>query len=335
MRDVLKKLVDPSTLSREESAQLCEQLLHADDDRLLTAALSQLHTGRITQAMALGFIDTCYAHQMKCPINKNIVDIVGTGGDGKQSLNISTAASFLIAACDVPVIKHGNRSSTSMTGSADVIEALGISLHNDAQLIQSSLDKFNYAFCYAPHFLPILKSIAVCRRLIPYPTLFNLLGPCLNPAKPASMVVGVYSPSMMQLMADILMTLNVGHALVVHGSGYDELNTLGENLVIEVCGDRQSTYTLNPVALGLPLAVSNELTGGTPEVNQQRLRDIFSGKLLDGASETIILNAAAGLYVADQVQSIKEGVELAKAVLQSGKVTDLIKTIQAQESGDA
>lgn len=224
------------------------------------------------------------------------MDIVGTGGDGANTVNLSTGAAILAAACGARVAKHGNRSVSSRSGSADVLEALGISMLQP-EGIAACIEDANIAFMYSPNFHPAMQHVVPIRRAIGVRTVFNLLGPLLNPAKCQRMVVGVYSPHLLPLFAQVFQALNVEHALVLHCSGLDELNPIGKAEAMEVTREHGiKSIEIDPRAMNIPTCTLKDLEGGDAEENASILKLVFSGgeNSNSAVGNTIALNAAAG-----------------------------------------
>lgn len=258
------------------------------------------------------------------PSAKPTLDIVGTGGDGADTVNLSTAAAVLAAACGALVAKHGNRSVSSRSGSADVLEELGVPMLPPAA-IAPCLQDAGIAFMYAPHFHPAMKYVAPIRKAIRIRSVFNVLGPLLNPARCARVVIGVYTPALLDVFGFVFQSLGIEHGLVVHCAGLDELNSIGTAEIVEVKrGEPLRRYALTPEEVGVPRSTLPELKGGDAAENAAILRKVFrGGDACDNAiGHTIAYNAGAGLYVYGLADSIKSGYELAKDVLASGAALD-------------
>jgi anthranilate phosphoribosyltransferase len=260
--------------------------------------------------------------------SREILDVVGTGGDRLGTFNISTAAAILCAAAGVTVAKHGNRAVTSRAGSADVLEALGVPTHLTPGEAARSLRERRFAFFFAPDYHPAFKHIAPARKLCAersHRTIFNLLGPLLNPARPSAMLVGVPRPEFCEPIAQVLKILGIRRAMVVCGKvagvGFlDELSPLGENTIAEFYQERAlAVSTATPEQLHLPSATLADLLGGDRTVNARIIRDIFSGEERGPKREAVLLNAAAALFVAGRTKSIAEGSELANEIVDGGK----------------
>lgn len=263
------------------------------------------------------------------------LDIVGTGGDGSNSVNISTGAAVLAAAAGARVAKHGNRSASSQCGSADVVEALGVPLDLTPSEAAEVLSRCGITFLFAPTYHPAMRLVAPVRRALGLRTAFNLLGPLLNPAGRTRAVVGLFSPTVAPLVAGALRRLDVDRALVVHSGGLDELTPAKTAQIVEVTGDKESAdaYELDPAAeLGVPRCELSALAGGGPELNASILRDAFAGAQ-GPVADALVLNAGAGLYVAGLAPTLEKGVQLARETQRRGKAAEKLQqwTTIAQE----
>ncbi|MFI5166766.1 MAG: anthranilate phosphoribosyltransferase [Thermoanaerobaculales bacterium] len=249
-----------------------------------------------------------------------LIDTCGTGGDGAHTLNISTGAGLVAAACGVAVAKHGNRSVSSRCGSADVLEALGLPLELEPERLGELLDEEGFAFLFAPRLHPAMRAVMPVRRALGVRTVFNLLGPIANPAGVKRQVVGVYSAEVMPLVAGALAELGAEHAWVVRGEdGLDELTVCAATRVVEVRDGRVgSEFTVDPGELGIKRATRADLAGGEAGENAARLRAILSGEERSPAAEAVALNAAAALVVAGEVGGLSEGMERARECLAAG-----------------
>ncbi|KAG1695152.1 hypothetical protein DVH05_020793 [Phytophthora capsici] len=251
------------------------------------------------------------------------LDIVGTGGDGANTVNLSTAAAVLAASCGALVAKHGNRSVSSRSGSADVLEELGVPMLKPDR-VGPCLEEAQIAFMFAPHFHPAMRYVAPVRKAIGIRSVFNILGPLLNPAGCKRVVIGVYTPNLLDVFGEVLLALGVEHGLVVHCAGLDELNSMGPADVVEVRQGAEEPfrrYKLRPEDVGVPAVTLEQLKGGDAAENAAILRKVFSGGVYSECpvGNTIAYNAGAGLYVYGLADSIKSGYEMAKKQLSSGQ----------------
>ncbi|MDO4911085.1 MAG: anthranilate phosphoribosyltransferase [Corynebacterium sp.] len=249
-----------------------------------------------------------------------IIDCVGTGGDGAHTINISTAASLLAAAGGLKVVKHGNRSISSKSGAADVLEALGIPLDLSPEQAAAEVEKNNFTFLFAPAYHPAFKHVMPVRKELVVPTIFNILGPLLNPARPELQLMGIADPSLGPTIIEALKTLGRSHAVVVHGSGTDEIAVHGETLVWELKDGEISHYSLSPADLGVDTWTLKDLRGGDGAENAQLLKDVFAGGGAPAHRDAIVANAAMLFYLAGSVETLKEGAAKAKEILDSKAV---------------
>lgn len=245
-------------------------------------------------------------------------DTCGTGGDGVGSLNVSTAVAFVAAEMGIPVAKHGNRSVSSRCGSADVLEALGVRLDPPPEVSRRCLDEAGICFLLAPQYHPGVRHATPVRRALGTRTMFNLLGPLANPARPAWQLMGVYDPQLVAPLAETLGLLGCRAALVVHGAGHDELVLHGSSTVARWKDGRLDRLTVTPERAGVAAAPPDALLGGGPEENAAWLREILSGQGTTAHVDAIALNAGALAWVADRAATLVEGVAQARAVILSG-----------------
>jgi anthranilate phosphoribosyltransferase len=300
------------------------------------AAMMDIMTGNATQAqigaylIALrmkgetvdeitGSARAMRANVVPVPVKKDstLYDTAGTGGDGKHTFNISTAAAFVIAGAGRKVAKHGNRAASSQCGSADVLGALGIDLDLTPEQVGQAIDEVGIGFLFAPKFHPAMKHVGGPRKEIGQRTIFNVLGPLTNPAGAEVQIIGVFDPELTEPLAQVLGELGSRAAFVVHGcGGMDELNTVGPNRVSHLKDGRVTTTTLDPEMLDLPRGALAELTGGTPEDNAKILRGVLSGSLNGTRKNAVLLNASAAL--AAESGDLREGFALARESLESG-----------------
>lgn len=264
------------------------------------------------------------------------IDLVGTGGDGVGSFNISTSASFIVAAAGVPVLKHGNRSITSKCGSADLIEAVGVNLTADAEQLQSSLRELNFGFLYAPAFHPAFKELMPVRHSMATKgrrSIFNILGPLINPARPAHQLLGVFAKHWVKPMAGALDTLGLKRALVVHGTlpdgrGMDELTCAGSNTIARLDKGEVKMYEWSLEELGLTPCPQEALRGGSLQDNLKILDDLVNARAPKGLTDTVSLNAGAALWTAGQAQSVADGIIQARNLLSDGTVRNWLQHLK-------
>lgn len=319
----LRKLAAGQNLHAEEAAQAFDVIMSGDATPAQVAGLlvglrvkgeTPDEVAGVARALRRAMVRLPAAHA------DMLVDTCGTGGGALQTFNISTAAGLLAAGAGVRIAKHGNRSFTSRSGSADVLEALGIPVDAPIETMTRSLGDAGIVFMYAPQMHPAMRHVGPVRRELGVPTVMNIVGPLANPAGAGRQVVGVAERNRMQLLAGALLALGTRHALVVHGEpGLDELSPLGPTHIIEVQGGETREWTLDPVELGFRDIPAADLAGGTPEENAVIVEAVLNGRGPRGARAAVILNAAAAMYVGGAARSIAQGVPMATAALEAGE----------------
>jgi anthranilate phosphoribosyltransferase len=251
-------------------------------------------------------------------------DCCGTGGDGSGLINVSTATAFVAAAAGLPVAKHGNRSVSSRCGSADVIEALGGRIDVPPGKARALLDETGFCFLFAPAYHPGMKHAALVRRQLEVRTIMNLLGPCINPARPRVQLLGVADPRMLRRIAQTLAAMGVEQALVVHGSGLDEVALHAETRALRLSGEEIEEIEIAPEDAGLDRAPLKVVTGGDVEENAARLKALLAGSASRPEEDIVVLNTAALLITAGKVATLKEGAALAREALSSGRAAKVL-----------
>lgn len=263
----------------------------------------------------------------KCPTTT--IDLVGTGGDGLGTFNISTAASLVVASCGVFVAKHGGRSATSVSGSTDVMSALNLPIYQTSADVMQCLYENQYTYLCGPYFNPTLALFSPLRKQLGFPTIFNILGPLLNPLRLKRQVIGVYRKDLVPIVAAVLKETGSIHALVVHAhEGLDEFSVSGPTYVAEVSQDEIKEYTVFPNSFGFHPSTLRNVIGDTPDANAAIIQSIFSNQLNDAKLDIVLLNAAAGLLVADKVSSLIDGVDMARDAISSGRTMALLHQLQ-------
>lgn len=274
------------------------------------------------RAAAKAFPSPCEATRAQ-----GIVDIVGTGGDGHNTINISTTAAFVAAAAGAKVAKHGNRSVSSKSGSSDLLAEFGIDLTMSPETARDCLDQLGLCFLFAPHYHGGVRHAVPVRQALKTRTLFNVLGPLINPSHPDFIVLGVYSSELVLPIAEVLKALGMKRAMVVHGSGLDEVAIHGNTQVCELNNDELTQYQITPSDLGLPQATLNALEGGTPQENAAYTRAILQGHGKAAHSHAVAANAGCALYISGVSDSIKSGTTLALNTIESGKAYQLLEQL--------
>ncbi|QJA06369.1 anthranilate phosphoribosyltransferase [Thermosulfurimonas marina] len=333
LRAYLRRLVEGRELSEEEAARVVGFIMEgratpAQIGALLAAWRMRGETWREIAGAARALRE--HMVRVEHGLSGPVVDTCGTGGDAKGTFNVSTAAALVVAAAGVPVAKHGNRSVTSRSGSADVIEALGIPLEVPPEVSARALREVGFCFLFAPAYHPAMKEVAGPRRELGFRTIFNLLGPLANPALADTQVLGVFDFRLTEKMAYALDALGARRALVVFGEGgYDEFTVTGSTKVSELREGRITTYYVDPQDVGLEFCEDpGELLGGDAQENARLLENLLSGKETGPKRDMVLLNAGAALYAAEKTLDLRGGVALAREVLESGAARQKLEEIR-------
>lgn len=327
---LLQQLIDGQSLSRTQAAELMQGWLsEAVPPELSGAILTALNFRGISADELTGMaevlqsqcspLNTQHLPQAKRPAT--VIDTCGTGGDGSSTFNISTAVAFVAAAYGVPVAKHGNRSASSLTGSADVLEALGVNLSASSEKVQVALQEVGITFLFAPGWHPALKAVALLRRTLKVRTVFNLLGPLVNPLRPTGQVVGLFTPKLLATVAEALQNLGKEKAIVLHGREKLDEAGLGDETDLAVLSDGEvQVTTINPLDLDLTPATIGMLRGGDVQENAVILKAVLQGKGTQAQQDAVALNASLALQVAGAIAFLDhaQGIKIAKDILQSG-----------------
>jgi anthranilate phosphoribosyltransferase len=332
-RETLEQLLKRRDLSEAQAAALLRLLTTADlAPAMAGALLCALRAKGVTADEVRGFAGAMRALALKpaLPAAIDAIDIVGTGGDGSGSLNLSTGAALLAAACGLPVVKHGNRSISSRSGSADLIEAIGFTLPLDENRAAECFVATGFTFLFAPYFHPAMKALAPIRTALGIRTVFNLLGPLTNPAAPRYLLIGAYDAHTAELMAGTLAGMHIERGWVVHGaSGWDEATPIGSFVAFDVAGDQVTRREVNPEEFGIARCLPRELAGGDARANLKALLDVLEGRDQGPHLDTLVLQCGLALMIAGRSQSIAEGIALARAVIDSGKALAWLQRLRA------
>lgn len=325
----LKKVTDGESLDFEEARQAFEIIMSGGATHSQIAAFL---TGLRMRGEVVDEISAAVKviREKALPISApaGAMDIVGTGGDGAGTLNISTTTALVVAACGVPIAKHGNRALSSKSGAADVLSELGINLDADFSVIEQSIREAGIGFMLAPRHHASFKHVGPVRVEMGVRTVFNILGPLCNPAGVKRYHIGVFAEEWVRPMAEVLARLGCEKAWVVHGAdGLDELSTTGTNVVCEVNGDNIREFTLEPEEAGLTRASLEDLKGGDGKYNAGRLHALLAGEK-DAYRDIVLLGAAASLLIADRVDGLKQGVALAAEAIDSGKAMQVLENLK-------
>lgn len=337
--NLLEQLLVRESLSQTQASQLMEGWLQEAIPPVLSGAiLAAIQAKGVSPAELAGMAQVLQSQsQQQDPVQHSqpVIDTCGTGGDGASTFNISTAVAFVVAAAGVRVAKHGNRSASSKVGSADVLEALGVNLGTPFEKIRAALNEIGVTFLFAPGWHPAMKAVVPLRKTLKVRTIFNLLGPLVNPLCPTGQVIGVYDPHILTTMAEALNLLNLPQGMVLHGrERLDEAGLADKTDVAILQEGEVRLSTLDPQALAIRLAPTGELRGGNLEENVTILRNVLQGKGTTAQQDVVALNASLALQVAEVIQigHHNEGIEQAKVILQSGaaytKLEELVRFLR-------
>ena len=331
MKNILQQICDGKSLTELEMKEATEYLFTNDiTDSEIAALLIGLKAKGETASEIASLATTLRGKSLK--FNKlipNVMDNCGTGGDGSKSFNISTTSAFVIAGAGIPVAKHGNRSISSKTGSADVLEHLGVNLTFEPKITEEMIERIGIAFLFAPYVHPQLKRIMKVRNELRIPTIFNLIGPLTNPIELETQVLGIYRRELVLLFAKVLQQLGRKRAVVLNGAGFmDEASLQGENHLVVLENGHIYEQTLHPEEVELPTYSNDEIRGGDAKENAEILVNVLKGH--NGAfRDTVLLNAGIGIFTAGRAKTIQEGILQAKESIDSGaafhKLTELVK----------
>lgn len=336
IREAIIKIVDKQDLTYDEAYQVMNEIMSGQTSPTQNAAFLAALSTKSTKAETVDEIAGCAAamrdHAMKVPNDLDLLEIVGTGGDGAHSFNISTTSALVAAAGGVKVAKHGNRAASSSCGTADCLEALGVNLDLSPEKCLELLNTVGICFFFAQKYHTSMRYVGAIRKELGIRTVFNILGPLTNPAAPKRQVLGVYDQSLVEPLARVLTSLGVRRGMVVYGQDkLDELSLSAPTSVCEFEGRNYRSYVLTPEELGLKRCTKEDLRGGAPEENAAITRAILRGER-GPKRDAVLLNGGAALYIGGKADSLKSGVELAAQLIDSGaadqKLDEFIKASQ-------
>lgn len=321
VKDILEQAIAGTDLSEQQSRDFFTKVVQGEiDPIILSAMLTALKIKGEVPSEISGAASALRNNCLPFPaFAGDCADNCGTGGDGSNTFNISTTASIVAAACGLPIVKHGNRSVSSKSGSADMLENFGVNLQMSPEQAKRCLDETNLTFLFAPHYHSGIKHAMPVRQTLQTRTLFNILGPLVNPAKPPIQLLGVYLPELCRPMAEALKLLGTKRAMVVHGSGMDEIALHGSTKVVELKDGELSEYTITPEDFGVEPCAIEALAGGEPEFNAKVTLDLLEGKGTKAQQAAIAINVSALLVLFDKADNFKQGADMAFEMLASGK----------------
>jgi anthranilate phosphoribosyltransferase len=328
MKVYIEKLINKENLTIDEMQEAAKYCINEDvSDSEIAAFLTALQAKGETADEITGIVEVLRSEANYKTTTTGTIDNCGTGGDKSYSFNISTTSAFVIAGCGIPVAKHGNRSISSKTGSADVLEHLGVSLSFTKEQADEALEDNYIAFLYAPHVHKAMKPFSKVRKDLGLPTIFNAIGPLTNPVDLDTQLVGAYKKEMLPMLAESLRKLGRRRALVVTGAGnMDEASLIGENELILVDDNELIPFTLTPEEVGLSYYTKEDIRGGDAKQNAEILRNVLDGQ--KGAYlDTVLLNAGLGLFTNGKAETIRSGVEMARESIESGAAKERLERL--------
>lgn len=328
MQDIINKLYDQTSLSQQESHALFDCIIRGEMDPLqLASLLTALKIKGETPDEIAGAAEALLANANSFPRpDYEFADIVGTGGDGSNTFNISTTAAFVAAACGVKVAKHGNRGVSSKSGSSDLLDSFGINLAMSADDTRKAVDDLGVAFLFAPEYHGGVRHAMPIRQAMKTRTIFNILGPLINPARPPIELMGVYDQSLVKPIAETIAKMGLKRAAVVHGSGLDEVAIHGDTVVAEIIDGEITEYTLSPADFGVERYSLDDIKGGTPEENRTIISNILTGKGSEAQTAAVAVNVALLLKLFGN-EDLKANTQQAISVMKSGKAFELVQQL--------
>lgn len=324
IKEAIVKIVSKEDLTYDEAFSVINEIMSGNTTQTQNAAFLAALSTKSTKAETIPEIAGCAAamraHSQKVDCGDlEVLDLVGTGGDGSNSFNISTTSAIVVASGGVKVAKHGNRAASSKSGTADCFEALGVNINQSPQKCVELLNKVGLCFIFAQNYHSSMKYVGTLRRELGFRTVFNILGPLTNPASPSMQVLGVYDEHLLTPLANVLMSLGVKRGMVVYGKDkLDEISLSSETVICEFKDGWYKSYTIKPEDFGLKRCQKSDLLGGDAKENAQITRSILSGE--EGHRKNVVLlNAGAALYVGGKATSLKDGIDLANELIKSKK----------------
>lgn len=331
IKEAIIKLVDKGDLTYDEAKQVMLEIMKGETTATQNAAFLAALSTKSTKAETIDEISGCAEamRSLATPVphpGMEVMEIVGTGGDGAHSFNISTTSAFVVAAAGVKVAKHGNRAASSLCGTADCLEALGVNINQTPEKALEMLEKTNFCFLFAQKYHAAMRFVGPIRKELGFRTVFNILGPLTNPAKPEYFLLGVYDEYLVEPLAKVLASLGVKRAAVVYGQArLDEISPVGPTTICELRDGYYRTTVIRPEDFGMTSGNKEELVGGVPEVNAQITRDILSGKTQGTRRNAVLLNAGTALFTAGRAETIADGIQLAAQMIDSGKAMETLE----------
>ncbi|MDP7180180.1 MAG: anthranilate phosphoribosyltransferase [Candidatus Woesearchaeota archaeon] len=327
----IQKLLNTQDLTSNEAEEAMNLIMSgkATDAQIAGFLIALRQKGEtIDEITACAKVMRQKAERIKPKNHKHLIDVVGTGGDSSGTFNISTAAAFVVAGAGIPVAKHGNKSVSSKSGSADVLTELGVNINLEPKQVEKCIEEIGIGYMFAPKFHKAMKYAIAPRKELGVRTIFNILGPLTNPAEAPFELMGVFSEELVTPLAKVLGKLGTKHALVVHGNGLDEITLETKTKVAEYKDNHVTTYEINPADFNIKLSSSKEIQGNSPKDNAKIILNILHGKEKGPKRDITILNAAAAIYTAGKADSIKAAIKVAENSIDSGKALEKLNKLK-------
>ena len=330
IKEAIVKIVNKEDLSYDEAYQVINEIMSGETTPTQNAAFLSALSTKSTKAETIDEITGCAAamrdHAEKFDgEGRQLLEIVGTGGDNAKSFNISTTSAFVIAASGIMVSKHGNRAASSLSGTADCLEALGANISLEPQKCKELLDESGFCFFFAQKYHTSMKYVGAIRKELGFRTVFNILGPLTNPACPQYHLLGVYDSILLAPVAEVLMKLGSKRGMVVYGTDkLDEISISAPTSICEYKDGWMKNYTITPEQFGFERCSKNDLLGGTPEENAAITRGILSGEITGHKRNAVLINAGAAIYIGGKADSMQDGIKLAAELIDSGKALNAL-----------
>jgi anthranilate phosphoribosyltransferase len=329
IKEAIAKIVNKGDLTYDEAYAVMNEIMNGESSQTQNAAFLAALSTKSAKAETTDEIAGCAAamreHAIKVESGMDVFEIVGTGGDNAQSFNISTTSALVAAAGGMKVAKHGNRAASSLCGTADCLEALGVNIQQDPEKCVELLDKVGMCFFFAQKYHTSMKYVGAIRKELGFRTVFNILGPLTNPATPSMQLLGVYDEYLVEPLARVLTSLGVKRGMVVYGMDkLDEISMSAETKICEINNGEYNTYTISPEDFGFSKCTKEDLKGGTPEENARITREILNGAK-GPKRDAVLMNAGASLYIGGKADSFADGIKLAAEIIDSGKALETLE----------
>ncbi|SFR80162.1 anthranilate phosphoribosyltransferase [[Clostridium] aminophilum] len=333
IKEAIEKIVNKQDLTYDEAKTVMLEIMSGETSMTQNGAFLAALSTKSAKAETIDEISGCAEamRSLATPVphpGMEVMEIVGTGGDGAHSFNISTTSAMVIASAGVKVAKHGNRAASSLCGTADCLEALGVNIAQDPEKAQQMLNDAGFCFLFAQKYHSAMKYVGPVRKELGFRTVFNILGPITNPARPEMFLLGVYDEYLVEPLVKVLDSLGVKRAMVVYGQEkLDEISACGPTTICELRNGYYRTGVIRPEDFGLASGTKDELVGGTPEENAEITKGILGGTITGTKRNAVLLNAGAALFVAGKAESIGDGVKLADELIRSGKAMKTLNRV--------